>query len=136
MTKATTVDPFATIGIDLGDRTSHGCVVYAASGDVVERFGVDTTRESFERRFRDIPGCRIVLEASTHSPWSSRLLAGLGHRVIVANPGKVGAISSSERKCDRSDAETLARRGRADERLLHPIQHRSEPTQRGRASCA
>jgi transposase len=130
VTKATTVTTCATIGIDLGDRISQCCVLDEVSGDVVERFGVATTREAFERRFREVPRSKIVLEASTHSPWSSRVLSGLGHRVIVANPRHLRAISASVKKCDRADAETLARLGRADERLLHPIRHRSEVVQR------
>ena len=47
----------------------------------------------------------------------------------MANPRKVRLIGLSDRKSDRVDAETLARLGRADERLLHPIQHRDERAQ-------
>jgi transposase len=41
----------------------------------------------------------------------------------------VKLISKSSRKNDKLDAQTLARLARADPRLLHPIQHRSEQAQ-------
>lgn len=72
---------------------------------------------------------RVVIEAGTHSPWVSRVLAGLGHEVIVANPRKVRLISDNEGKDDRVDAELLARLGRVDVKLLSPIQHRGEGAQ-------
>lgn len=125
-----TVAPTRTIGIDLGDRTSEVCVLDNDSGDALDRFGVQTTQAGFHRRFASIPPARVVIEAGSHSPWASRALAKLGHRVLVANPRQVRLIGCSDRKSDRVDAETLARLGRADERLLRPIQHRSERTQR------
>jgi transposase len=67
----------------------------------------------------------MVMEVGTHSPWVSKLLAGQGHEVLVANPWKVKLIAASFTKTDRSDAETLARLGRSDPRLLSPVVHRS-----------
>lgn len=40
-----------------------------------------------------------------HSPWISRFLKNLWHRLLVANPRKVRAIYQNERKCDKRDAE-------------------------------
>jgi transposase len=68
---------------------------------------------------------KIVIEAGTHSPWVSRLLERLGHRVIVANARKVRLIYQSDRKNDRLDAQMLAKLGRIDVSLLAPVQHRS-----------
>ena len=68
---------------------------------------------------------RIALECGTHSPWMSRLLKQLGHQVIVANARKIPAITASESKNDRNDAEQLARFAAYDPRLLSPLQHRS-----------
>ena len=65
-----------------------------------------------------------------HSPWISRFFQQLGHRVLVANPRKVRAIYQNERKCDRKDAEMLARLARAEEKLLHPVDHGTEEMQR------
>ena len=72
---------------------------------------------------------RIAMEAGTHSPWVSRLLKRLGHQVLVANPRKIRAISGSESKNDRNDAEQLARFAAFDPKLLSPIEHRSEQRQ-------
>ena len=124
MRNCTAVTPALTVGIDLGDETSHACVVDSRDGEVLERFSLSSTDVAFAERFDRRRRSRVVLEAGTHSPWASRLLRAAGHEVIVANPRKVRLISQSDRKSDRADAEILARLGRADVRLLHPIQHR------------
>ena len=64
------------------------------------------------------------------SPWTSRYLEERNHRVIVANSRKLRAIYKNPRKCDRKDAEMLARLARVDETLLGPIKHGSEEAQR------
>jgi transposase len=53
----------------------------------------------------------------------------MGHEVLVANTRHVRAIYGSENKSDPIDAEKLARLGRFDPRLLHPIRHRSAQAQ-------
>jgi transposase len=73
---------------------------------------------------------RVQPSSGSHSPWVNRLLRGLGHEVIVANPRQVKLISASSRKDDRIDARTLARLARVDPQLLRPIQHRTEKAQR------
>ena len=117
-----------TIGLDLGDRHSY---FYSldSSGENIESGRVQTTRSALEKRFRSFEAARVVIEAGTHSPWVSRLLASLGHEVIVANPRKVRLISDNEGKDDPVDAELLARLGRVDVRLLSPIEHRGEAAQ-------
>jgi transposase len=98
-------------------------------GEVVEEGRVRTTEVALTQRFAALPPCRTVLEVGIHWPWISRLLAELGHEVIVANPSRVRLIADSVRKTDRSDAETLARLGRIDCKLLNPIIHRSAEAQ-------
>ncbi len=120
--------PPTTMGIDLGDRVSHVCVVDGA-GEVIERGRVATSAPALLALLRGRPRCRVVIEASTHSPWASRTILDAGHEGIVANPRHVEAISSSINKCDRVDAESLARLGRLDPRLLHGIRHRSAKAQ-------
>jgi transposase len=117
-----------TIGLDLGDR-KHAVCVLNAKGEVLKQESITNTRPSLTALSRRHPGALMVMEAGTHSPWISRHLAGLGHRVLVANPRKVRAIYQNERKSDRKDAEMLARIARTDESLLHPIQHGTEETQ-------
>jgi transposase len=118
MVDATTV----TVGVDISDTYSSLCFV-DGDGQILEEGRVRTTKAGLTRRF-STARCRVVLEVGTHSPWVSRLLAELGHEVIVANPRKVRLIAESDRKHDRADAEQLARLGRLDPQLLSPIQHR------------
>jgi len=118
-----------TIGIDLGDRR-HAVCVLSAVGDIVAESELVNTRECLTTFAARYPGATFVMETGTHSPWVSRLLASLGHTVIVANARKLRAISTSPNKNDREDARMLARLGRADPRLLSPVQHRSESAQR------
>lgn len=127
--------PDMTIGIDLGDRRSHACVL-DRQGDMVRRFSFSTTRRGLEKVFTDQAPCRVALEVGTHSPWMSRALAAMGHEVIVANAREVRSISTSDRKNDLGDAEQLARLARSDRKLLHPIVHRGEEAQRDAALLA
>lgn len=117
-----------TIGMDLGDKTSRYCVLNPA-GEVVKEGSVATTRKGMSELFARAPGSRIALEVGAHSPWVSRLLSGLGHEVIVANPRQLQLISESSRKDDKVDARTLARLARIDPELLRPIRHRGEKAQ-------
>ena len=135
MRKATTTVPEVTIGLDLGNRFSHACVL-DAEARVSERLRFPTTRSGLEKAFTDRRPCRVVLETGTHSPWMSRALEALGHEVLVANAREVQSITRSSRKNDEADAEQLARLGRSDPQLLRPIRHRSEAVQRDRALLA
>ena len=118
-----------TVGLDLGDRRHTVCVL-AASGDIVAEEAIVNTREVLTAFCARYPGATVVMETGTHSPWVSRLVAALGHPVIVANARKLRAISASHTKSDAEDARMLARLGRADPKLLSPVRHRSEATQR------
>ena len=53
------------------------------------------------------------------------MLKELGHQVIVANARKIPAITGSESKNDRNDAELLARFAAHDPKMLSPVQHHS-----------
>jgi transposase len=117
-----------TIGMDLGDKTSHYYVL-DSEGELVREGAVTTTKKGMKQRFGSLQRCRIAMEVGTHSPWVSRLLGSLGHEVIVANARQVKLISASSRKNDRLDAQTLARLARMDPELLRPIRHRSEKAQ-------
>jgi transposase len=84
--------PKMTAGLDLGDKCSYLCLLDTDSGEVIEEGRVRTTTEALRRRFASEPSLRIAIEAGTHSPWVSRLLEGLGHEVLVANPRKLRLI--------------------------------------------
>lgn len=121
--------PKLTIGLDLGDRTSRTYEVDDEGRRQAEA-AVATTRQAMQRYFGDRARCRVVLEASTHSPWVSQELAALGHEVIVANPAAMfKRARRRRRRNDALDAELLARQGRADPRLLHPVTHRRPTAQ-------
>ena len=113
-----------TIGIDLGDKISHYCILNAA-GEAVEQGTFRNEIPSIQKHFGDLGRARVVLEVGSQSAWISEQLKQLGHEVIVANARQIKWITASDNKGDRVDAEKLARLGRADPALLAPIEHRS-----------
>lgn len=117
-----------TVGLDLGDRSSFYCVL-DDQGEVIQERTLSTTPKAMQQVFGSMARSRIALETGSHSPWISRLLAGLGHEVIVANARNVRLIGESRRKDDRLDARTLARLARIDPQLLSPVRHRSAKAQ-------
>jgi len=117
-----------TAGLDVSDKYSY-LAVLDSSGELVEESRVPTTRKALGARFSRDKGARpltVVIEVGTHSRWISRLLEECGHKVIVANPRYLRLIFENDSKNDRSDAESLARVGRMDPKLLHPIKHRGD----------
>jgi len=129
MEQGSTVSFAEVGGLDLGDKHSRLCVLDRETGDTVEESRLPTTPKGLERRFSSCAPMRIAIEVGTHSPWVSRLLEGLGHEVLVANPRKVQLISANRKKTDKVDAEFLARLARVDPKLLSPIRHRGERAQ-------
>ena len=131
MTERSTTLPTAvtstTIGIDIGDRTSHICVLDDA-GNVIETGVVASTPAAFAKRFERDDPTRIAIEVGGQSAWIDELLGGLGHDVVVANARRLRMIYENESKSDEVDAEQLARVARMDVTLLHPIQHRQRST--------
>src|ERR1035441_4740028 len=121
-TPASVISCGFTLGLDLGDRSHYVCVL-DASGQIVREASLPNTRPALSQLLTDFPRATVALEAGTHSPWISRYLTELGATVFVATPRKLHAISRNERKCDRRDAQMLARLARADVALLHPIKH-------------
>ena len=119
---------WAVAGLDVGDRRTHCCLLDLEGNVAAE--GVLATREAAVRmQFEGKARMRIALEAGTHSGWMARLLAALGHEVIVANPRQLRLIAASDSKCDRADARLLARLAHFGPELLAPVQPRSEQTQ-------
>ena len=116
------------VGLDLGDKYSY-IAILDKEGELIEETRLPTTKKSFHQRFSMLPPCRVAMEVGTHSRWSSHLLTGLGHDVLVANARKLRAIYHNPRKGDRADAEILARLARLDPELLSPIHHRSPQAQ-------
>jgi transposase len=121
-------EPKLTIGLDLGDRSSHYCILDEA-GKVILEHNLPTTPKGIHQVFSKIPRSRMALETGTHSPWVSRQLSQMWHEVIVAHARNVRLIGESSRKDDRLDARTLARLARIDPGLLGPVRHRSAKAQ-------
>ncbi len=71
MTQTITTRATMTIGIDLGDRTSHLCVL-DGSGDAIEESQITTTPKAFRARFEGLAPSRIALEVGTHSAWGDK----------------------------------------------------------------
>ena len=117
-----------TVGVDLSDRVSHFHVL-RGDGVLLDKGQVSTERSALTQLFARWKGCRLVIEAGGHSPWISRLASFCGLEVFVANPRRVELISKSDKKTDRTDAETLARLGKGNVELLAPIRHRSKEAQ-------
>lgn len=117
------------VGCDLGDKQSDYCVL-DSRGRVVEEGRVQTKPAAFSKKFKELPPSRFVIEVGTHSRWVAELLPKHGHEVIVANARQVKLIWKRSSKTDRSDAQWLARLGRADLTLLAPVHHRSRAAQR------
>jgi transposase len=120
--------PDRSVGLDLGDRFIHYCMLNQ-EGEVIEEGRMQNSESALCKHFANEGVMRIAMEAGTHSPWVSRLLKRPGHQVLVANPRKIRAITGSESKNDRNDAEQLARFAAFDPKLLSPIEHRSEQRQ-------
>lgn len=116
-----------TIGLDVGDRTTHFCVL--RDREVVTRGSTKTTRAGLDEALGQFTGARVVLEAGSQSPWMSRHLQGMGFDVHVADPRRVQLISKDPRKTDRRDAELLARLESGMPELLGDVRHRSEQAQ-------
>src|SRR5881227_3700501 len=117
-----------TMGLDLGDPSSHYCVL-DESGRIVVESKTATSPKAMEAVFGGMTRSRIALETGMHSPWVSRLLSQLGHEVIVAHARNVRLIRESRKKDDRLDAQTLARLAGIDPELLCPVKHRSAKAQ-------
>lgn len=129
MSHGTQTTPSVTIGLDLGDKFSQFFAL-AHDGEILEEGRVKTSRSALEKKFSGYKGTRIVMEVGTHSPWVSELLRECGLEVIVANPYEAAKLSRTNRKNDKVDAESLARFGRLDPKLLRPVHHRGRKFQK------
>ena len=96
------------VGIDLGDKWSHYCIL-DEEADVVEEGRFRTVASSVEKHFQGMPHARVAREAGTHSIWITQQLQAYGHEVLVAHVTELHAIVRNINKSDQVDAEKLAR---------------------------
>lgn len=119
---------YNTIGIDLGDKNHVACVIDHEGKEIAIK-SIKNTKKSIEKFMHNFPNSVVAIEACVHSPWISRFLENLSHKVYVANPRRLRCIWDSEKKTDLRDARMLAKIARFDPELLYPIEHRSEEAQ-------
>jgi transposase len=100
--------PMNCMGVDVGKGYCQVCEL-SADGEMWEG-RVRTDRERLEATFRTRPPARVLLESSTESEWVARVIEGVGHQVIVADPNYAPMYSHRTRriKTDRRDARALA----------------------------
>lgn len=120
------------IGMDLGDK-KHQIHILDAEGKTIKVCQISNTAKALNRFFSEYPKALVAIEASTHSPWISRLLEEIVAKVLIGNPRKLRMIWDSDQKDDMRDAEMLARIARFDPKLLYPISHRDEQCQADRS---
>jgi transposase len=120
-----------SIGVDLGKRTSHVCVL--VDGEVEREFKVSSTAEAWQKAFEPLERGRLIMEVGGPSPWVSRLLSKMGFDVWVVTPWTLKEIFKKQRrKNDRNDAAALALAGAQSPGLLKRIEHNGEQVQRDR----
>ena len=117
-----------TVGMDLGDKNHRVCML-DSKGNVIDIETISNTDKAIRKKFGDLKPCTVAIEAGTHSPWISRVLEEIGHKVLVGNPRKLRAIWTSDNKHDDRDSVMLARIARFDPELLYPIRHRGQQAQ-------
>jgi len=66
-----------TIGMDLGDKF-HMAVVFDGDGKELETAKLTNTKIGVCKFFKPYRSAQVAIEASTHSPWISRLLNEMG----------------------------------------------------------
>ena len=84
------------VGMDLGKKESQIAIITEA-GELVEK-RMRTERERLRQYFKERPAAKILIEASTISEWVARLLEGLGHEVIVADPNYAPMYAQRSRR--------------------------------------
>lgn len=116
------------IGVDLGDKKHHVCVI-DKDGNILCEKTVANNQRQLSKLASEHKGALFAIEVGTHSPWISRLIEANGCTCLVANARKLRAIYQNDRKCDEYDARMLAKLARVDPKLLSPIEHGSEEDQ-------
>jgi hypothetical protein len=102
---ASAVRQTVTVGVDLGDRKCHICIV-DAKGEIVKEEATTTSPAAFRDYFKKLPTPTVVaIEVGPHSRWVNQVIIECGHDAIVANATKV---KSSSRTMGRTTEWTHA----------------------------
>lgn len=114
-----------TLGMDVSDKYCHICIL-DEEGESLEESRVRTSQEALRKKLGALEPSLVVIEVGGHSRWLSQLIEELGHTCLIANAYEARRLAGNRRKNDKLDAETLARFGRSDPRMLRPLKHRGE----------
>ena len=74
------------IGIDVHKRESQICVLDPGTGEIEER-RIPTSAAQYAAVLGRRAAAQVLIEAGTESEWVATCLEGLGHQVVVADPG-------------------------------------------------
>ena len=96
-----------TVGIDVGDKYSHFCVL-DQEGEVAEEARVATTRAALTRRLESIEPSLVVIEVGGHSRWLSRLIEELGHTCLVANAYETRQLAGARHTRGAADTASVS----------------------------
>lgn len=120
-----------TIGMDLGDKHNHICVLTGGGEDLSDHRIANTPAAvaEFFGGFGSPDRVTVAIETGTHSPWVCHVLQDMGLHVLVANARKTSLIYSTTVKTDVRDARMLARMARFEPELLFAIQPRNRRSQ-------
>ncbi len=110
------------VGIDLGDRKSHFCVL-DEDGRVIEDGSVQSTPATFNAHFGVLESSLIAIEVGIHSRWANRVLGECGHQVIVANPARLKLIHQISRRSDSRGCLCTGPFGTGRSSVAQPVQH-------------
>ena len=116
------------IGIDVHKRESQICILDPGTGEVEER-RIQTSAARYAAVLGRRAAAQVLIEAGTESEWVATCLEGLGHQVIVADPGYAPMYPRRGRrqKTDQRDARALAE---ASARGTYRAVHRVSAAQR------
>ncbi len=121
--------PERTVGIDLGDKNCYWKGILADGSESEGRIATEELAAFLEQ----LPASRVVMETGTHSGWAAWKAIESGHETYVANARKLPSIYQNPNKDDAADADLLARMGRLDLKMLHPVQLRRPELKADRA---
>ena len=72
----------------------HAVCVLDPKSEILKQESITNSRGSLTVLHRRYPGAVMVMEVGMHSPWTSRFLKDLGHRVLVANRKRQSRLTS------------------------------------------
>lgn len=113
------------LGFDVSSKTIeiYGRMADSEEGKNIQIKNTKASIKKFMEKLPDPGNTVIAMETGFDLPWMSDMISAYGCEVVVAHARDLALIWGSTAKCDRRDAEMLARLACFDKKLLHPIKH-------------